>query len=416
MKLTVRYHEKKFIYTNFYFLIHTLSAEENFYFQRFSTENGLAQNTVYCILQDQQGFMWFGTKDGLCRYDGYQFKTFRNEQTPGSIGNSFIRSLHQDVNGLIWAGTDRGIYIYNPLTESFIHFDQQTEQGISIEKEVNDIQQNKEGNLWFAVDWQGVFQFHTQEQKLYFYDLNTIVNAWSIYIDPENKVWTGTHGGGLNYFNRETNKFETITYTQEKYNALGDIYRVYENTYNSILIGTATGVKRFDLVTNQMSDFLTTDKDNVLFVRDILRRSENKIWFGTEAGIYIYNEKTNAIQHLAHDYTDDLSIADNAIYCIYKDQEGGIWVGTYFGGVNYYPTQYTPFEKYYPTAGNSLKGKRVREIRQDSNNKIWIGTEDEGLTIFDPVQHRFTHMRSDGSPGTISYYNIHGIMADGDNV
>ncbi|MCD8264374.1 MAG: hypothetical protein LUD02_09665 [Tannerellaceae bacterium] len=132
--------------------------------------------------------------------------------------------------------------------------------------------------------------------------------------------------------------------------------------------------------------------------------------------IYIYNEKTNAIQHLAHDYTDDLSIADNAIYCIYKDQEGGIWVGTYFGGVNYYPTQYTPFEKYYPTAGNSLKGKRVREIRQDSNNKIWIGTEDEGLTIFDPVQHRFTHMRSDGSPGTISYYNIHGIMADGDNV
>ncbi|MCC8154406.1 MAG: hypothetical protein LIP01_09435 [Tannerellaceae bacterium] len=170
------------------------------------------------------------------------------------------------------------------------------------------------------------------------------------------------------------------------------------------------------MVTNRFNNFRTIEKDNVVFIRDILRRSENEIWFGTESGIYIYHEKNNTIKHLTHDYTDNLSLSDNAIYCIYKDREGGIWVGTYFGGVNYYPAQYTPFEKFYPVGTNSIRGKRVREIHQDKNGKLWIGTEDNGLNIFDPVSQKFTHLFPNSTPSSISSYNIHGMLLDGDKI
>ncbi|MDR1181948.1 MAG: hypothetical protein LBL13_08220, partial [Bacteroidales bacterium] len=113
-------------------------GELTYYFRHFGVEDGLPQNTVSCIFQDKQGFMWFGTKDGLSRYDGYTFRNFRHDkEDKNSIGNNFIRSIFEGDNGVLWIGTDAGVYIYHPATESFTRFDLQTADGIRIEKEVN---------------------------------------------------------------------------------------------------------------------------------------------------------------------------------------------------------------------------------------------------------------------------------------
>src|SRR5262249_13450200 len=137
----------------------------------------------------------------------------------------------------------------------------------------------------------------------------------------------------------------------------------------------------------------------------------------TESGIFVYNIKTGGVLNLHKMYNDPYSISDNAVYTFCKDKEGGIWVGTYFGGINYYPRPYTPFKKYFPRTGeNSLGGNVVREIHEDQYHNLWIGTEDAGLNKFNPVSQTFTHYQPDGSATGLSYANIHGLLPKGNEL
>ncbi len=394
------------------------------YFIHLGVENGLAQNTVYCILQDNRGFMWFGTKDGLSRYDGYQFKNYRNDKNDAhSIGNNCIRSIFQDSNNKIWIGTDAGAYIYDPDKDSFNYMDAKTKDGIKIEKEVNDIKQDQNGVYWFAVDWQGVFSYNPANKELVFHKLNTIVNAWCIYIDKKNKVWIGTHGGGLNYFNAEKKQFEKVIYSTDSKsdNNEDDIYRIFQDDYNDLLITTANnGVKRLNLVSNKVQQFLPLETHTSLFVRDVIRKSDSEIWFATGNGVCVYDILKSNITFLQNNRLNPYTLSDNAVYSIYKDREGGIWVGTYFGGINYFPYQYTPFYKYYPvenrSRANTLIGKRIREFQLSNDGRIWIGTEDGGLALFDPQSDTFEHYLANEGAGSVSYNNIHGLLMDGDKL
>jgi ligand-binding sensor domain-containing protein len=305
-------------------------GNENPYFIRLGAEAGLAQNTVYSILQDDRGFMWFGTKDGLSRYDGHQFKNYRHDKNEvNSIGNNCIRSLFQDTDGKIWVGTDMGAYIYHPDKDIFEYFDVATNDGIKIEKEVNDIKQDQNGVYWFAVDWQGIFSYDPQKQELLFYELNAIVNAWCIYIDKGNKVWIGTHGGGLNFFNPKQQRFEKAEYSSQDQmdNNKDDIYRIFQDNYNDLLITTANnGVKRLNLVTNQIQSFLPPQNYTSLFARDVIRKSDHEIWFATGWGVCVYDVHKKDIAFLKHSQFDPYSLSDNAAYSIYKDREGGVWI------------------------------------------------------------------------------------------
>lgn len=397
-----------------------LQAKERPYFIRLGVEEGLAQNTVYCILQDKQGFMWFGTKDGLCRYDGRHFRTFRHDkEDKNSIGNNFIRSLYQDNEDEIWIGTDAGVYVYYPREDVFRPLTVQTKDGIRMEKEVNDIKRDKQGVFWFAVDWQGVFSYDPRSRELVFYELNAIVNAWSICIDREDRIWIGTHGGGLNLFNSKEKKFETISLSdQNGIQQRDDIYRIYQDNYNDLLIATGnSGVKKLRLTDNKVESLLPEGDQSSLFVRDIIRRSDHEIWFGTGAGVLVYNTTKGSFYALLHNHQDPYSLSDNAVYSMYQDREGGIWVGTYFGGLNYYPPQHATFDKYYPlNESNSLRSKRIREFQSGRDGSIWIGSEDEGLSLYHPDTDTFENFFPGSGKGAISYNNIHGLMLDGDHL
>jgi signal transduction histidine kinase/ligand-binding sensor domain-containing protein/CheY-like chemotaxis protein len=192
------------------------------------------------------------------------------------------------------------------------------------------------------------------------------------------------------------------------------IETIYDSGNGTILVGTQSqGIKLFDTGRNSYKDVLSFDSDSsALFVRDFIGSAEDEVWVATEAGIYVYNFKKGIVANLKKSYNNPFSISDNAVYTLLKDQEGGIWAGTYFGGLNYYPKQYTPFEKFYPQTGeNSISGNAVREICKDNYGKIWIGTEDGGLNRFDPKTGHFTNFRPVKSKKAISHYNIHGLMA-----
>ena len=186
---------------------HAQMADEHYYFKNLSVQNGLSQNTVNAILQDRQGFMWFGTKDGLNRYDGLSFRKFKHDdRTRRSIGNNFITALYEDAKGDIWVGTDVGLYIYHPEKDSFRHFAELSVENTKIEHTVTAISGDNKGCVWVAVESQGLFCYDLEEGKLRNYTLKNFpfisTNVQSFVFDNSGTLWIGCYGDGL-FFSKD---------------------------------------------------------------------------------------------------------------------------------------------------------------------------------------------------------------------
>ena len=400
---------------------HAQMADEHYYFKNLSVQNGLSQNTVNAILQDRQGFMWFGTKDGLNRYDGLSFCKFKHDdRTRRSIGNNFITALYEDAKGNIWVGTDVGIYIYNPEKDSFRHFAELSAENTKIEHTVTAISGDNKGCVWVAVESQGLFCYDLEEGKLRNYTLENFsfisTNVQSFVFDNSGTLWIGCYGDGLFY---SKDRLQTL----HPYVSPVDDQKTYANdvvtclvkgAYNCLYVGSLKGgVKELNLTSNKLHDLLSEDENGEsVFCRELLAASDNELWIGAESGLYIYNLRMGKYVHLRSSINDPYSLSDNAIYSLCKDREDGIWIGSYFGGVNYYPRFYTYFEKYYPKGtDNGLRGKRVREFCQDNQGILWIGTEDGGLNRFNPKTKTFSFF----TPSS-AFTNVHGLCLIGDHL
>ena len=136
----------------------------HYYFRTMDIRNGLSQNTVYQILQDRKGFMWFGTKDGLNRYDGLSFRVYKKENS--GLGKNFITALYEDRRGNIWIGTDGGVFIYDPVLDSFTAFDEASDNGSIIRDFVTMIGSDEDDNIWISVENQGLFCYKPDEGRL----------------------------------------------------------------------------------------------------------------------------------------------------------------------------------------------------------------------------------------------------------
>ena len=353
--------------------------------------------------------MWFGTKDGLNRFDGYTFKIFRNNRNDsGSIGSNFIHSIYEDKNGTLWVGGENGLYRYNATKEDFSLL-----KG-SANGTVTGITMDGKGNIWFISGFT-LFKY-TQRKNLESYNINNYFEATSICTSSEGVLWASTSDGHLEKYNAATNSFSSFdVFDHSRKVDSRWIEKICPTTDSCILIGTGRqGAKCFDTKSLTYQDIIdyNTNKTEI-FVRNFLQSNAYEYWIATEFGIFIYNKKIKQITNLQKKYNDPYSISDNAVYCFCKDMEGGIWAGTYFGGVNYYPKNYTAFKKYFPVTGsNSLSGNVVREIHPDHSGNLWIGTEDAGLNKLDTTTGIFKHFMPTGAGGSIAYTNIHGMLVN----
>lgn len=389
-------------------------ADEHYYFKKLSVQNGLSQNTVNTILQDKQGFMWFGTKDGLNRYDGLLFRKFKHDdRSRRSIGNNFITALYEDGKGNIWVGTDVGLYIYYPEKDFFEHFTQLSEENAKIEHTVTAISGDNQGCVWVAVESQGLFCYELEKGTLRNHTLENFsflsTNVQTFTFDNSGTLWIGCYGDGL-FYSRDRLK------TLHPYLSPADNRETYANdvvtcivkgAYNCLYVSSLKGgVKELNLTSDKLHDLLLVDESGEsVYCRELLVASDNELWIGAESGLYIYNLRQGKYVHLRSSLNDPYSLSDNAIYSLCKDREGGIWIGSYFGGVNYYPRFYTNFEKYYPKGTeNGLHGKRVREFCQDNQGILWIGTEDGGLNRFNPKTKTFSFFTPSNA-----FTNVHGL-------
>lgn len=384
-----------------------------YYFKHYQVENGLSNNSVFANVQDHHGFMWFGTKDGLNRFDGYTFKTYRhNPSNPESLGSDKIHALLNDKTAGLWVGTDEGLYFYNPLKETFKPVKE------TLHMAINKIQIDPEGCIWILSNGR-IYTYHTRKKIFSVIRMENSFYASTVYCRQNGEVII-TKPEGIAVYNKISQAFETrYEFNATGKGGIGWISAIKETADNQLVIGTTNqGIKLFNFKTNQLKDLIVLNKDKThIFVREMEVVNHHEFWIGTESGLYIYNHDTGKITHLRKQYGNPYSLSDNAIYTVCKDKENGIWLGTYFGGINYYAAQSSVFTKYFPQQqDNSLSGSDVREICKDKNGNFWVGTEDAGLNKLNPATGHFSSFFPDGSKSSIAHSNIHGLLVDGNNL
>ncbi|MCH7409434.1 response regulator [Belliella sp. DSM 111904] len=396
------------------------------YFRHLGVEDGLSHNTVFTIYQDHKGFMWFGTKDGLNRYDGHVFKVFKNIQgDESSLTNNHILSLYEDRNKMLWIGTNAGISIYDPHVEKFKSLDVVDQNGEQVWGQILKIKEDGSGNIWVASSTAGLYRYQPKENSLkrFNHDPNRPSSLGSgsvssLTVDDKGVVWVGILGGDVERFIPANDSF--MKYEKSAQILKRDlILEIFDLGGNDLLVGTKNeGLKLLNKETGSVKNILQEDKEgNNLFVRNIAKSEGQEIWISTEQGIYVYDFSQNTYKHFSQNPNDPYTLSDNATYSIYKDREGGFWIGTYFSGLNYLPNIPTNFEKFYPIINqNSIQGKRVREMVEDTDGNIWIGTEDAGMSMFNPNTKSFKNYLPEKSNNSLSYHNVHGLLIEGNNL
>ncbi|MFT3948790.1 MAG: two-component regulator propeller domain-containing protein [Agriterribacter sp.] len=388
-----------------------MAHAQPYYFTHYQVEDGLSNNAVLCIMQDHLGFMWFGTRDGLNRFDGLSYKIFRNNPSDKkSIGSNAIMSLSEDNNKKIWVGTEKGLFVFDQLTESFSQFMYAGGGSVQSVKVV--------GDDVYYITLYTLYRHNIKTNTTRRFTINKEVTAYNVLQDGS--LWVTTSSGVVAKYNPSTESFNAPydLFNHSGYVVSKWIQSIYELQDGRLLIGTSNqGLKLFDTKTALYKDLLTLNADKLdIIVRDIIAVNPDEYWIATQSGIYILNLQTGAIQNLRKEF-DPYSLSDNIVQAVCVDKQGGIWAGTYFGGVNYYPKQAIVFKKYYPKANeNSISGNAVSEIHEDKNGILWIGTEDAGLNKFNPQTGVFVNFNPASDRQTISYSNIHGLLVDGDRI
>ena len=383
---------------------------QEYYLKHYQVDQGLSHNSVITSFQDSNGFLWFGTKNGLNRFDGYNFKLYHNDPLDTtSIGSNFIQSIIQQ-NQTLWVGTDNGLYHFDQVRESFSLMD------ITKNKSIQDIETDQNGNIWFIASGT-LYSYDSNQNKYTVFDPADFFQAVSITKDGNGNLWVASFNQIYKY------QPGTHSFTPMNVQAVGDefpfvISTLFSLNQHTLLIGTQNhGVLSYNLA-NGTQKRLLNQEEAPIYVRNFALKGAHELWIASENGVYVYNLETGQYDHLQKQYSDNYSLSDNAVYTITVDNEQGVWMGTYFRGINYYPKQYTPFKKYVPKFNtNSISGNIVRELVKDHYGNLWVGTEDAGLNKLDLNTGKFTNLNPLKNKAVeLSYHNIHGILPDGDKL
>ncbi|WP_316799781.1 two-component regulator propeller domain-containing protein [Pedobacter frigidisoli] len=391
----------------------TLHAQEQI--DRIGLIEGISNNGVRCIQRDAYGFLWFGTKDGLNRYDGYGFKVLRNQfNVPNSLICNSISVLASDAGSKLWIGTRQGLNVYDQIMEKFntVSYSDGAKRK-NITQVIKDIKIDRSQNALIASEGIGLISckkgafsgdlipLYIKGERIQNYGVQ------SIGIDRSGRTWAFVQSQGLAELDSKGKKLQ-IKCSDIK---LAYCMRIYEN---NIFIGTASGVYRYDKESNRFN-ILQGTANNLVSVFSLDFDKEGNLWIGSkDQGISIYNFKSKVIQHIRSGNKNN-QIGNGIVYAIYVDEENRKWIGTSLGGVSIIDPRKNRFQRITYQSGeiNGIQANEISGIFQDKYKKVWIGTELSGVTVWDRDRNVFTSFKHNHSdPGSISGNYITNITAD----
>ncbi|WP_276166027.1 hybrid sensor histidine kinase/response regulator transcription factor [Zobellia alginiliquefaciens] len=398
----------------FFFLLFstTLSAQFNtLKFENFETPEGLSSSTCSEIFQDKEGFLWFGTIDGLNRYNGYEFEIFRSVlNDPTSISNNRVNTITEDKFGRIWVGTNNGLNVYDRQTNKFTLIDLYGPLSLSSSprKIINDVVYDLTGNAIWVATQNGAIKInlgesdYLQNLKISYYlndtsnnrsldnnQVNTILTA------ANNELWITTDGQHLNRYDRSKDDFDRVFIQSERPYELNHIpKRVFIDDEGDFLIG------------NDLSNMIIWKRDKNEFrhfslanshipVSNIYQDDTGILWLSTDGeGIFLYDKKTDQItRQIVNNLFDPFSLANDKPSIIYEDRSGILWIGSYDKGVSKLdPSKYSFGHYYYqPNNEKGLSEKIIQSVLEDAKGRIWLGAYNGGLNLFDEKNESYRH-------------------------
>lgn len=408
-------------------------AQSDFSFRHLSKKDGLSQASVFAVAQDNAGFMWFGTRNGLNRYDGYRFKIYRNNSSENSLIDNDIRTLYFDsLRNELWVGTYNGLSKYRPDSDDFQNYTASDSEIKSIStNRIRCVFRDTKQRLWIGTaDGLNILDEKKNTFAAYYFDKKSAENAPSndvkaIFEDRKGTVWFGTADGLYSLSESENDDFNFKRINNEVESRFSDthIKGVAEDSAGNFWIGTfAGGVNYWDKKNNTATVFLNkSDNPNVLNhnnIRSLCLDKNDNLWVGTFEGLNFLEKGTRTFKKIKKAEFATEGLSGNSIRSLFLDKRGSLWVGTYYGGVNYSDENYNNFSNYKHTpVGNSLSGNVVSSFAEDTQGNLWIGTEGAGLNFYDKEQDFFTNYQArPGEKNSLSGNNVKELLLDGDRL
>ena len=381
-----------------------LNAQEHHYrFQHISINDGLSQSTVQCMLQDSKGFLWFGTDDGLNRYDGYKFEIYRHDpEIPNSLSDNSIWAIFEDSYGELWIGTLNGLNKFDREKNQFIRYqnDPQNLESLS-DNIIWSIYEDSSRNLWIGTDNGGLNLFNRQKGSFINYkhdadnEFSLISNSViSILEDKTGNFWVGTFSG-LNRFDREQGKFYHYVSDPDNPNSLknNEIVSIYEDRSGTLWFGTGEGLHSFNRERNQFIRYpFASNLQRKLTIQTIFEDHLGSLWVGTDVGgLFKFNKEKGSFVHYTSNPDDPNSLSNNEVWSIYEDHSDVLWIGTGLGlsKLNLGAKNFVHYQYRYK-GQNCLSDNVVWSVVIDQLGYLWIGTDTGGLNKYDRKKNEFT--------------------------
>ncbi len=421
----------------FVLLVGETTAQNKINFNHLTVENGLSQSAVTVIFQDKSGFMWFGTQDGLNRYDGYNFKVFKNiSDDSTSLSDNFIFSIFEDESNNLYVETQSGKFNkYSPLTETFtivssdkIDFNKSRRSSVlaayydknnivwkgGLGKETGLIREDKKTG-------KSITYLHSANQKNSLSDNK----VYSVLRDGKGILWVGTFNG-LDMLDESTGTFQHYKNMPGNPNSLSDnwIWPIFEDSKGNLWIGTVKGgLNKFNRESNTFVSYKNDPSDpksiNDNFIFSVYEDRSGLIWVGTNSGVNYFSPSSQVFEHYFNIPGNKNTLIDNIVYSMFVDSEGNYWIGTRNGGLDKFDYQQKKFSnyKYDPSNRNGLLSNSIQVIYEDRDKLLWLGTFSSGLNSFDQESGEFksfTHNPS--NPNSLSDNRIYEIKEDRDGI
>ncbi|MEP1384822.1 MAG: EAL domain-containing protein [Paraglaciecola sp.] len=374
-------------------------ASNNVFF-KYSKSDGLAQSTVTDIVEDQQGFLWFSTFEGVSRFDGYDFKTYKHvPEDEFSLPANFTKKMLVDSQGILWIGTRNGLAKYNPKLDNFKTYNSNNSE--LSDNEIFSLALGIDGRLMVTTSENlYIYDNHTDTFLPYRVDGDALPADIKVIFSEVDKTWIGSLGEGLFLLEHATNTLFSLKEANPWDISIDADYlfdlKLISNNY---WLGTEQGAYVVNSDTLDVTKIDTQSSPAIVGdeIRSISQNKDGNIWLGTTTGISIIDKNFEHLFSYNDQNNSNFGLDSTHFLKLFKDSNNTIWLGTFSGGVYHYNLESSKIKFFQKNANNpnSLSGNVIWGLSQDSKGQIWAATQSNGLNKFDSDNFTFEHFLTD---------------------